>query len=299
MAQSRARSKRHREETHACEIELLAAVISLTSPPDACRAADISRTFLAAADSDAVWSSFLPRDLPEFAEGELPCRPPSKKALFQCLSDRPSLLPCKLVNMWLDRTTGAKCYTLSPRVLHILWGDGPKFLSWKYVGCDDFVRNKRFWHAAIIRGPWWLEIRGTICSMMLSQNMAYTAYMVFKLPSERLCKCYIPFQEASVSFGARETSRQVCLRRYMEAGDDGVPRKHILESTCARSRGIHIRDGIVLPWQRADGWMEVELGEFYNEEGYDGEVSFSLMETKQENWKNCLVVWGIEIRVKQ
>jgi hypothetical protein len=44
--------------------------------------------------------------------------------------------------------------------------------------------------------------------------------------------------------------------------------------------------------------MEVELGEFYNEEG-DGEVSTSLMETKGGVWKDGLVVWGIEIRAKQ
>jgi hypothetical protein len=77
--------------------ELLAAVISLTSPPHACRAAAVSRTFRAGADSDAVWSHFLPGDLPEFDEGELACTAPSKKALFQCLSNKPALLPCKLL----------------------------------------------------------------------------------------------------------------------------------------------------------------------------------------------------------
>jgi hypothetical protein len=89
-------------EAQSCDIErlpedLLTAVISLTSPPDACRAAAVSRTFRAAADSDVVWSSLLPRDLPEFADGELACATPSKKALFQRLSDQPALLPCRRV----------------------------------------------------------------------------------------------------------------------------------------------------------------------------------------------------------
>jgi hypothetical protein len=89
-------------EPAACEIErlpeeVLSALISLTSPPDACRAAAVSQAFLHAADSDAVWSRFLPRDLPQFAEGEVPAVPPSKKASFRCLSDQPALLPCKLV----------------------------------------------------------------------------------------------------------------------------------------------------------------------------------------------------------
>jgi hypothetical protein len=89
-------------EAAACEIErlpeeLLSAVISLTSPPDACRAASVCRALRDAADSDVVWSGFLPRDLPQFAGGEIPSTPPSKKALFQCLCDQPALLPCKLV----------------------------------------------------------------------------------------------------------------------------------------------------------------------------------------------------------
>ncbi|XP_037448928.1 F-box protein PP2-B11-like isoform X1 [Triticum dicoccoides] len=83
--------------------ELLASIISRTSPPDAGRCAAVSRSFLAAADSDAVWSCFLPRDLPRFAEGVLPHAPPSKKGLFRCLSDQPALLPGKLVTICLIR----------------------------------------------------------------------------------------------------------------------------------------------------------------------------------------------------
>ena len=90
-------------ETASCEIvrlpeELLASIISLTSPPDACRAAAVSRAFCAVADSDAVWSCFLPSDLPPFADGEFPNTPPAtKKGMFRCLSDQPALLPCKLM----------------------------------------------------------------------------------------------------------------------------------------------------------------------------------------------------------
>jgi hypothetical protein len=72
--------------------ELLAAVISFTSPPDACCVAAVSRTFRAVADSDDVWSQFLPCDLPEIA-----VTAPSKKALFKCLCDKPTRLPCKLL----------------------------------------------------------------------------------------------------------------------------------------------------------------------------------------------------------
>ncbi|KAM0828787.1 hypothetical protein ACQ4PT_067318 [Festuca glaucescens] len=86
-------------ETAACWIErlpeeLLAAVISLTSPPDACRVAAVSQAFLAAADSDAAWCRFLPRDLPRFVNAyeRSFVALPSCKARFLHLSDDPALL---------------------------------------------------------------------------------------------------------------------------------------------------------------------------------------------------------------
>jgi hypothetical protein len=88
----------------SCEIariteDLLAASIARATPRDASRAAAVSPAFRAAADSDAVWASFLPGDLPPLADGELPPAPPSKKALFMRLTDsnRPVLLADRLM----------------------------------------------------------------------------------------------------------------------------------------------------------------------------------------------------------
>lgn len=98
---------------------------------------------------------------------------------------------------------------------------------------------------------------------------------------------------------------EVCLQAYMEDGDDGVPRKHILRSSYeshlphTSRRAIPLTDDVMLPRKRADGWMEVELGEFYNGEGCDSEVSVCLKETEGGVFKTGLIVWGIEIRTKQ
>jgi hypothetical protein len=85
------------EAAEVCQIarlpeELLSAAICLTMPRDACRAAAISPAFRAAADSDAVWACFLPRDLPLLADGELSHPPPSNKERFLRLADHPVLL---------------------------------------------------------------------------------------------------------------------------------------------------------------------------------------------------------------
>ncbi|XP_044417453.1 F-box protein PP2-B11-like [Triticum aestivum] len=257
--------------------ELLASIISLTSPPDAGRCAAVSRAFLAAADSDAVWSCFLPHDLPQFAQGVLRRAPPSKKGLFRCLSDQPALLPGKL-SMRLDRATGAKCYMLSARSLHISWGETRQYWEWIKLRSHEVQANNRFSEAAQLRGVWWLLIRGKIHSTMLCRNSKYAAYMVFKLADE-FTKLDFPFQEASISVGGNDSStRQVCLQAYMEDGD---------------------ADDVMLPRKRADGWMEVELGEFYNGEGCDGDMFVTLMETEAGVFKSGLIVWGIEIRTKQ
>uniref|UniRef100_A0ACD6AKK8 Uncharacterized protein n=1 Tax=Avena sativa TaxID=4498 RepID=A0ACD6AKK8_AVESA len=204
---------------------------------------------------------------------------------------------CKMFeSMQLDRATGAKCYTLSARSLYIAWRDTPQYWEWIDLGIDEV---KRFSEAAKLHGVWWLDIRGKINRMMLSENLTYAAYMVFKLADDGFNLLHSPFQDVSVSVAGSDSTQQVCLQSYMEVGDDGVPQKHILTSHIPADHRpeVPLTDDIVLPRERADGWMEVELGEFYNEEGFDDEMSVSLMETR--TWKYGLIVWGIEIRVKK
>jgi hypothetical protein len=78
------------------DIQLPADVLSVVSlatggPRDASRVATVSPAFHAAADSDAVWSRFLPSDLALLAYPESP-PPQSKKELFTRLSTTHTLL---------------------------------------------------------------------------------------------------------------------------------------------------------------------------------------------------------------
>ncbi|XP_066328826.1 putative F-box protein PP2-B12 [Miscanthus floridulus] len=292
-----------------CEIarlpdDLLSASLARTGPLDACRAALVSPAFRSAADADAVWSSLLPRDLPQLADGELPADPqPTKKQLFMRLSDsaRPVLLADGLTSMWLDRATAAKCYMLSARKLGIIWGDTPRY--WRWIPLTD----SRFPEGAELLDVCWLEIRGKIHCNMLSQNTTYATYMVFKMSDESYGLDY-PLQLAEVSIGATKSTRQVCLG-YDNEGEDGeeVPQNYrsfrpigLFRPRVGR-RNRRVPPGVQVqhPQTRADGCKEMEMGEFKNEEGEDGEVSISLMETRGGNWKKGLIVQGIEIRVKK
>jgi hypothetical protein len=156
----------------------------------------------------------------------------------------------------------------------------------------------RFSEAAKLRGISWLKIEGKIHSRMLSTNLAYVVHMVFKLAADGFQRLDFPFQAAWVSFKGSGSTRRFCLQGHMEVGDDGVPRKHVLNAASEDlAQFILSRDDITFPRKRADGWMEVELGEFCNDQGYDGQVSICIMDSRGLK-KYGLIVWGIEIRSK-
>jgi hypothetical protein len=205
------------------------------------------------------------------------------------------------MSMWLDRETGVKCYMLSARNLFIVWGDTPEY--WTWIPLDD---SSRFSEAAQLMGVCWFEIRGKIHSSMLSQDTTYAAYMVFKTTDDFDGLDY-PVQEASISAGATNVTRRVCLQcNDDEEDDDGVPENYrpisLFPQPRLRRRNGRIvshEENVTFPQERDDGWMELELGEFFIEGGDDGDVSLSLMETKGGNWKSGLIVQGIEIRRKK
>ncbi|CAL5056402.1 unnamed protein product [Urochloa decumbens] len=182
------------EAAEACEIarlpeELISAALSLTTPLDASRAAAVSRDFRAAANSDAVWSRFVPRDLPSLADGEL-CgpAPASAKGRFLRLSDRPLLLADGLMSMWLDRETGAKCYMLSARSLHISWGDEPHY--WRWI---PLTESCRFSEGAELRAVYWRHQSPLLEAQQLMQSASKEAFFFLHEDNEDCAGFRTPF----------------------------------------------------------------------------------------------------------
>lgn len=137
----------------------------------------------------------------------------------------------------------------------------------------------RFSESANLINVCWLDIRGKIHSKMLSQSSAYAAYMVYRLADDSY-GLDSPVQEAWISVeGTNLLTRKVCLHVDHASGQQGPA-----------------EEDVALPRRRADGWMELKLGEFTCEEDEDGDVSFGLKETECLNWKRGLIVQGIEIR---
>ena len=139
----------------------------------------------------------------------------------------------------------------------------------------------------------WLEIRGKIATTMLSDNTNYSAYLVFKAKAE----CFgLEFAaESVVKFVDSEEGEVSAVHLVSPRATDGGARYNI-----GHAEKRVPQENARLPFERRDGWMEIQLGEFYNDRGKDnhGEVEAALVETKVQNWKGGLFVEGIEFRPK-
>ncbi|XP_057994636.1 F-box protein At2g02240 [Hevea brasiliensis] len=264
-------------ETEGC----VAHVLSFTSPQEACRLSLISHTFNEAANSDIVWNSFLPADYQSIvsrsSDSSLLASRLPRKQMFLSLCDNPILIDDGKMSFALDKWTGKKCFMLSARDLKIIWGNTPEY--WQWISEPD----SRFTEVAELISVCWFEIRGKINTCMLSPATLYKAYLVFKLR-----RAYgfggLPV-EGIVGFAGSESSKRTI---YLDNRTGS--RREASVSNAENSENY--------PKKRGDGWLEIELGEFLNEEGDHGELEISVLEVKRLNWKHGLVVRGIEIRPK-
>lgn len=130
----------------------------------------------------------------------------------------------------------------------------------------------RFPEVAILNYVWWLHVIANIETKTLSPQTTYSAYFVFKLLEER----HSGFNH-----------RPVRLRVNLEGQED----EEGLSVFLGPSRNIP-----PLPQDRGEGWRELEMGEFFNENGEDGLVLCSLKEVSCSTAWSGLVVEGIELR---
>ncbi|KAI4346198.1 hypothetical protein L6164_013270 [Bauhinia variegata] len=246
--------------------ECISKILSFTSPKDACRSTVVHSVFKAAADSDAVWETFLPSDYEEIiSQSSSPhLNSLSKKSIYFHLCDHPILTADNSMSFSLDKHTAKKCYMIGAKGLIIIWGDSPKY--WKWTS----IPESRFPLVAELNYVWWLEVKGRIETKLLSSNTTYGVFFIFK------------FGRIKRGFD----KRQVELTVNFEGNVNESQKKVFLDIP---------RNG---PQPRMDGWMEVEMGEFFNEFGDDGSVMFKLFDFHGYDTKAGLIIEGVEFRPK-
>ncbi|KAL3812364.1 hypothetical protein ACJIZ3_013632 [Penstemon smallii] len=121
---------------------------------------------------------------------------------------------------------------------------------------------------------WWLQIKVRFDVKKLNKQTNYAAFLVFKLDRpENLERV-----SASVTFGREITDSKdsryfVFLDKERISGEEGR-----------------------FPQRRDDSWMEINLGEFYNDLGNDGDLKICIWEKNTDNCKCGLFVRAIELR---
>lgn len=109
---------------------------------------------------------------------------------------------------------------------------------------------------------------------MLSSNTAYAAYLVFHL-AERL--------------NSLESSTTLIRFVYPQMENSMILTVEGTEKLESEGTGK-------IAQVRGDGWMEIEMGNFYNREEDNREVEAWLIEINNPGVKSGLIVEGIEFR---
>lgn len=135
----------------------------------------------------------------------------------------------------------------------------------------------RFEKIAELLNVCWFEFRVGMHTRYLSPKTRYSVYIVFKTKDRCPGLGDIPVE--------------------VEVGLVGQPSSQSLiyfVGPMGRRRERETRD-VTKPKARQDGWMEAELGEFYNEACVD-DTSVSVVEIKSPYWKRGLIIQGFEFR---
>ncbi|XP_050278068.1 F-box protein PP2-B10-like, partial [Quercus robur] len=236
--------------------------------------------FREASESDENWVRLLPPDwLAILSRSSAHLHFTSLKQLYLDLFDNPFLIDGDTKSFFLDKSSGKKCYLLPARELSIICGDYPQY--WRWISLPE---ESRFPEVALLHDVWWFDIRGKMSTSILSPKTRYAAYLVYKLWSGARGFDGPPFK-ASVGTVGGEVYKQT-VRLGLFVMEPSQQDRIILPSQQHTSH----------PKQRIDGWLEIELGQFFNGGGEDDKLQIKLKEVEANTQKIGLIVEGIKIK---
>ncbi|KAM3267334.1 hypothetical protein P3S67_032506 [Capsicum chacoense] len=164
----------------------------------------------------------------------------------------------------LDKKSGKKCFIVAAREHGITWDNTPAY--WEWLSHPD----SRFSEVAKLKRVRWLDIPGKIETRLLSKRTEYFAYLVFK------------FGDRFFGLGSANS-----VFRFVDSESDNVAerRANVVGFVGQGPRSM-------LPMERDDGWLELKLGNFFNNTGEDGDVEARLMEIQYAMWPLFFLFFG-------
>ncbi|KAJ4955030.1 hypothetical protein NE237_011813 [Protea cynaroides] len=289
-------------DLYALGEDCIAEILSHISPRDTCRLSVVSSKFQSAADSDSVWERFLPSDMQLILSSSVSHSLPnfsSKKEQFLYLCNNPLLIDYGSKIFTLEKCSGKKCFMIGAKELSIftLGGNTTNWIS-------QSLPESRFPKVAELNI--WREIRGKMETRLLSPNTTYVAYLVFKLTEFGFQYAPVLFSIKLGSGGGRLEEGQVkyvyLMTRRLTMADEHKSWRVIEEDEdiLLEWRELLEPEAREKPKKRGDGWMEIKMGEFFNERGDDGEVEMRIKKVEDPYWgRNGFIIEGIEFRPKE
>ncbi|TXG62946.1 hypothetical protein EZV62_009940 [Acer yangbiense] len=239
---------------------------------------------VSAADSDVVWDRFLPSEYSSSSSSSSTTWSALwKKELY--FRTRYNLIHKGKMSFWFDLPSRKKCYMISARELYI--EDADSIIDWRWFSIPDAnakyhlgIPDCRFSEVVVCVDLCHFEIGGKITTSLLSSMTTYITYLVYFVFSQNC----VWFEDEDEEDNPVEVFYWTCW------SNNGQYRTIYFH----RERQDGNDDGFY-PKKRADGWMESELGEFFNRGDEDDELLMTIETGIKEN----IVVQGIEIRPKK
>lgn len=267
-------------------------ILILNTPRDVCRLSTVSQTFRLAGNSDSVWEKMLPIQYRHLLERlDSPLEFSSKRELYFSLC-HPNLIDGRTKMFWIERATGKLCFILSPRDLHITWGDDNRY--WHWISRDD----SSFKEIAELVTVCWLEVRGQFDLKLLSPGSTYAISFRLKLNESR--------RGITRNFGHRAmvppwprpygwNHKPVKFSVTTPDGDHQIYARYLSDL----DKPVENNEYQMTPFRHVeDGWIEFDAGRFVVEEEGDnpGKIEFCMREWEGGNWKGGLLLDGIKIQ---
>ncbi|KAH9650039.1 F-box protein PP2-B10 [Citrus sinensis] len=155
------------------------------------------------------------------------------------------------------------------RGLCIEWANTPNCWKWTSLPESRFPEVAELVHLMYF---WFCEVSARLDTRILSHRTNYAAYLVFQFG-----KPISGFQRTRIVSGV-----------YIEGIND-KGRQRLFQDPC--------KSTLQLIQDRKDGWMEIEMGEFFNKNGDDGTLLCSLHDF--DKFGTSLIMQGIEVRPKK
>ncbi|KAK3441575.1 hypothetical protein EUGRSUZ_B01901 [Eucalyptus grandis] len=206
----------------------------------------------------------------------------------------------------LEKSSGKISYVISARELSVARRDVPMYWTWKFLPDSRFVTsliiishwlNTKYSKKNIVFhvdfGKWrsseqqigWRS-KAKCPQQCYPSNTLYEAYLIMKISHRAYGLDVMP---ASIELKSQAVFKSTAI---LQQGHQGSIKK----------QGSGIEGEEKVPMEREDGWMEVELGEFFNGGG-DGDhhevVKVSFKEVKGYQLEGGLVIEGIGVRPKR